>query len=60
MNQKQMFYVSQRHIADADHHFMELINDKDNPLTNADLVQLVKRFPTRWARYSKFIGKLNS
>ncbi len=37
-----------------------MIKDKHNPLTNADLIALIKRSPDRWSRYSKFIGKLTN
>ena len=56
--QYQMFYEAQSKIADADHHFMDLIKDPVNPLTNKDLIQLVARFPQRWERYAGYIGTL--
>ena len=60
ITQQQMFYQEARKISEADQHFMDLIKDPVNPLTNNDLVRLVARFPERWSRYSGFIGKLDT
>ena len=57
--QQQLFNEAHRKLADADQHFMDLIKDPVNPLTNDDLIKLVERFPQRWDRYSGFIGKLD-
>ena len=58
MNQKQHYEASRAKLADANKHFMELISDPVNPLTNTDLIRLVKKFPARWSRFAGFIGKL--
>lgn len=57
--QVQMFYQAQEQIAQADQHFMDMIKDPVNPLTNADLAALVEKYPQRWSRYSGYIGKLS-
>ena len=58
--QAQMFYEAHRKLADADQHFLDMVNCPENPLTNDDLIKLVEKFPQRWERYSGFIGKLPS
>lgn len=50
-SQKQMFYEAVRRMGIRDSHVMELIHDKDNPLTKEDLHRLADRFPDRWERY---------
>jgi len=60
MNQFQMFYNSHNKLAKQNEHFIELIKDKVNPLTNKDLKQLIKNFPERWKRFSGYVGKLKN
>ena len=56
--QQQLYESSRQRLADSDHAFMELINHKTNPMTNADLAALIERRPEKYSRYSKYIGKL--
>lgn len=56
--QMQIYREVERDIAAGNSLFMDLIKDKKNPLTNADLKELIKRNPGRWSKYKGFIGKL--
>lgn len=57
-SQLQMFYDEQRKIGEVNRHFMEMITDPDNPLTNKDLAALIERFPQWWGRFEGYLGKL--
>lgn len=56
--QVQLYRDAEEKIAAANIHFMDMVNDPINPLTNDDLAKLVERFPQRWERFSSYIGKL--
>lgn len=56
--QEQMYYAAEKRSADLNNAMMELIKDKDNPLTNADLQALIDRRPEVYGRFSGFLGKL--
>ena len=58
MKQVDMYYQERKKIEDLNRTFMELINDKDNPMTNSDLSELIKKRPGIYGRFSRFIGKL--
>jgi hypothetical protein len=57
-SQMQLYRESEARVFDQNRHFMEMINNTENPLTNSDLTNLVKLFPQRWGRFAQFIGKL--
>ena len=56
--QQHLYYDAVKRNADIDRHFMNMISDTINPLTNDDLSQLIKIRPAIWARFSAFVGKL--
>ena len=58
MDQRQMFYKAHRHLADANHTFMDMVNSEGNPLTSAELRRLIARFPQRWARFANWVKTL--
>lgn len=55
ITQEQMFYQSQRKLADRDNQIMEMIRDPVNPLTRDDLHRLADRCPHRYERYRKLL-----
>lgn len=57
-SQKMMYESARRNLAELNLHFMEMIKDENNPLTNDDLARLIKRNPAIWRRYEGFVGKL--
>lgn len=58
--QAQRYYAAVRAQGEADRQFLDMVGHQTNPLTNADLVALVARFPERWGRYAGWIGKLEN
>ncbi len=58
--QLQIYYKSRQQTSIQNNHFIDIVNDKCNPLTNNDLEQLVIRFPERWAKFSGYIGTLKN
>lgn len=56
--QYQMFQESQERLFERNLHFLEMVADPINPLTNQDLIRLIERFPERWSQFSGWIGKL--
>lgn len=56
--QYRMCNDAQRRIAAKDAAFLEMINDPDNPMTNADLKLLIDRHPGRYGKYRAYLGKL--
>ena len=56
--QCQMWRDAEKHSAELNRAFMELVSDKQNPLTNADLIALIKKRPEVYGRFAGFIGKL--
>ena len=53
--QKQMCDEAHRKISDLNNAFMELVNHPTNPMTKSDLESLIKRRPTVYGRFSKFL-----
>ncbi len=56
--QMQIYEEVRKNIAGGNELFMEMIKDKENPMTNNDLRALVARRPDKWGRFKGFIGKL--
>ena len=56
--QKQMYYEAERHSANLNQAFMDMVNHPTNPLTNSDLRKLIERRPDTYGRFQNFIGKL--
>lgn len=56
--QYQMCYDALTKAGAMDIAFMDIVNDKTNPMTNDDLRALIARRPERYGKYAGFIGKL--
>lgn len=56
--QYQMFQESQERLFERNRHFLEMVADPINPLTNQDLIRLIEHAPERWSQFSGWIGKL--
>ena len=56
--QMEIYEEARKKIALQDAHFMEMINDKCNPLTRADLEKLIQKRPALWAKYTPFLNNL--
>ena len=59
MKTQYQFYIeAQRKLFDENRAFMDMVTDKINPMTNADLEALIKRKPEKYGKFSGFLGKL--
>ncbi len=57
-SQERIYWESRCRIASLNKAFMDMVNCKDNPMTNHDLLSLIKKRPEVYKRFSGFIGKL--
>jgi len=58
--QYQHFNESQQKLFDKNRAFMDMVNDPINPMTNDDLIKLIRMNPERYGMYMGFIGKLKT
>ena len=57
--QAQMYYDAVKLSGEKNMAFLDMVNDKHNPMTNDDLQKLIDRYPARYGCFSGFIGKLS-
>jgi hypothetical protein len=58
MTQKKMCIAALDKVSAMDRAVMDMINCKENPMTNADLESLIKRKPDVYGKYRGLVGKL--
>ena len=58
--QEQLYRDAQTRAADGNNTFLELLNDKENPLTADDLRANICRRPELWGRFACYIPYLES
>ena len=58
MTQKQICVAALDKESAMDRAVMDMINCKENPMTNADLESLIKRKPDTYGKYRGLVGKL--
>ena len=58
MDQRAHYEKALRHTAEANDTFLEMINHPTHPITNAELIELIKQNPRVWGRYRNYVGKL--
>jgi hypothetical protein len=56
--QLQMFYDAQRRAFDLNCAFIDMVQDKHNPLTRAELEKLIAKRPLVYGRFSNWLDKL--
>lgn len=56
--QQQYYYESVRKESERDQLFLELIQDKENPMTQSDLLQLIEKRPNVYGKYKEFLNQL--
>lgn len=56
--QYQIYKEVERKLFDENRAFMDIVTDRVNPMTNADLEALIKRKPEKYGKFSGFLGKL--
>lgn len=57
-SQYQLYEEAQQKLFDENRAFMDMVTDRVNPMTNADLEVLIKRKPEKYGKFYGFLGKL--
>lgn len=57
-SQYQFYEEAQQKLFDENRAFMDMVTDRVNPMTNADLEGLIKRKPEKYGKFYGFLGKL--
>jgi len=60
LTQMQHYWKAHRHTADLNEAFMDMVNDKVNPITSTDLRALIERRPDVYGRFKNWIEVLES